>query len=190
MVSWKAPYNQLNEGKKNPQVCYLWSCTIFRYLSKRTVAALQLHYGIALKDSDEKKPSQWAEWEKCTLLFILLRMRNNQRFRSIVIHGLRPAVCLDGQLVTKILQIDTQFEHICVPSEGLLATGTAKCPICPQDYLMYVQNALFIIMLFLNAPNVPSLTKGFISQQMKCGNGSILMELISPTMVFLTEPQM
>ena len=149
------------------------------------MAALQLHYGIALKDSGEKKPSQWAEWEKCTLLFILLRMRNNQRFRSIVIHGLWPAVCLDGQLVTKILQTDTQFEHICVPSEGLLATGTAKCPICPQDYLMYATGCLIHHHVL---PQCASLTKGFISRQKKCGNGSILMELISLTTIFLTEP--
>ena len=51
--------------------------------------------------------------------------------------------------------------------------------------LCMLQDALFIIMFF---PNAPSLTKGFISRQKKCGNGSILMELISLTMIFLTEP--
>ena len=68
--------------------------------TKRTAVVLQLYYGIAPKDSGENKSSQWAKLEKCTLLFIFLGRRKNS-FRSIVTHGLWPAVWSDDQLVSK-----------------------------------------------------------------------------------------
>ena len=84
--------------------------------TKRTAAVLQLYYGIAPKDSGEKKSSQWAELEKCTWLFILLGRRKKQRFRSTVRWAM--ASCLvRWSTGFKMPQIDTWFEHICVSSE-------------------------------------------------------------------------
>ena len=57
----------------------------------------------------------------------------------------------------------------------------------PADYLLQTTEDL---VHHPALPQVKLLTKGFIPQQMKCGNGSIHMELIILTMVFLIEQLM